>query len=787
MPFPYRSPLKEWMVDVLETREKNPNISLVKMPYAVLSSGAIVVKHSPTESKENRIEVLKAIISGSVSGALQQYNGCIIANNINIKDNYQTGETLVGYTFDGNPIKVENEKNRRVSTPIIESIEIDTDGANNTLKTARVSVTCFTLKQLEMFELFFLKPGMNLLLEFGDSSLLRTKPTILNTKQSSFATINNANGIPTATQKYTKPEECLIVNNKTYDEFVKNFSKYYYPTLDGVLDYLNRLERASGTYDYVAGKVTDFSYTIEGNGVYKINLTISQGNQFTLAIPKGTGTSADKTGTAAQAGLDIFEQTKLQICADLQFEQYKLDRLLKGLADGGRNEFFNWGKLNEKQEDESVSKNAYVSFRFIIKVLMNYVAEGTTGFELNIPKCKVNEVELECVPLLSHKYMLSSKEVIIFPGRLPIIDVIGKTDEIGIIENKFEEFNINKYSFNITDELKIPFINNATKKIEFKLIKPPSGGWVYGNALNCFISYSELVQIWRKSYTRLDFLEQVLVLINENGYGCFDLRYSSPEDGMAATIIDYKMVNSSDSAERDKTQNIYRFKPTTIYSIVKDFQFNVELSNLVAGQTIFNAQKFISDAINAKPSTNASQSFDAALQIKVYESVDYSMYTTYDGYYSINKIDAEAILKTKDKLKTQVDNNLIQTDQKPDETVTSAESLSKIIASKSINFKQNDKSKTITRLIYKNEQLIIKAIGNLLNNPGVNKKSTLTPFQVSITIDGLSGFSSGEYFKIDGIPETYNRDGVFQITNIKHSISPDGWYTVLEAGWLIIN
>ena len=63
----------------------------------------------------------------------------------------------------------------------------------------------------------------------------------------------------------------------------------------------------------------------------------------------------------------------------------------------------------------------------------------------------------------------------------------------------------------------------------------------------------------------------------------------------------------------------------------------------------------------------------------------------------------------------------------------------------------------------------------------------MTPIEVTLTIDGLSGFSCGEYFHIDGVPETYNRDGVFQITNIKHSINNDGWLTTIEAGWRIIN
>ena len=34
--------------------------------------------------------------------------------------------------------------------------------------------------------------------------------------------------------------------------------------------------------------------------------------------------------------------------------------------------------------------------------------------------------------------------------------------------------------------------------------------------------------------------------------------------------------------------------------------------------------------------------------------------------------------------------------------------------------------------------------------------------------------------------EIYNQTGVFQITNIKHNIAPEGWDTTIEAGFRIV-
>jgi hypothetical protein len=55
-----------------------------------------------------------------------------------------------------------------------------------------------------------------------------------------------------------------------------------------------------------------------------------------------------------------------------------------------------------------------------------------------------------------------------------------------------------------------------------------------------------------------------------------------------------------------------------------------------------------------------------------------------------------------------------------------------------------------------------------------------------LVIDGLSGISCGELFRIDGIPEIYNKTGAFQVMNVKHSIEASGWDTTIEAGFRIV-
>jgi hypothetical protein len=61
----------------------------------------------------------------------------------------------------------------------------------------------------------------------------------------------------------------------------------------------------------------------------------------------------------------------------------------------------------------------------------------------------------------------------------------------------------------------------------------------------------------------------------------------------------------------------------------------------------------------------------------------------------------------------------------------------------------------------------------------------LSYLNITLGIDGIAGFSCGEYFNIEGIPEIYNQRGYFQILNVKQGIDETGWKTTIEAGFLI--
>lgn len=789
MGFPYLAPLKPWIKEVFEEREISKNLKHLSSPFIVLTSGAKVVKSTVESSPDQKAQKLKDIL-GSKTPAT--YHGCVITNHSNTDMLYEKKATSLGYDLKGKKIEIEGETNRRVSPPIIEGLDIDTDGANNTLKTAKLTIKCFTLKQLEMFEIFFLKPGMNLLVEYGDNSIDRrtdVRDKSQNNEIPQFDRILRSgkidgDGPGGMGGKYFNRITDALIDKTDYEKFVKTFKDYYRTTTDSLSEYLLKIRRTLGTYDLVAGKVTNFNFEVDENGVYTINLDISQGNQMTLAIPltnKG-GQNSKTLGTSVK-GTPTYEQYLESISADLN-----LPLLGPSMApsDKWKNHLFNFGKLNEKQSDTATSNKPYISFHFIVEILMNYIID-TGGnvdnkiFRFDIPeyyKDKEGKKPIQCLPIFYHKNIISSSEDIIFPNKtLPNIIVTKKeSTEISFSTDKTIDGSIgsgnNALQLRLMDGT-VP-INDLWTSEGTPIPKPSedNNDMLLGNAANIFVNYIKVVEIWQKSGTRREFLFKLLDLINQSGYGFYTLTYGNIKDGSlgeGATLFDVRAGMFGGSI---KKSSIYRFKSGTINSNVRSFSFNFELSDLVAGRTVFNSQNALMAAIKKTPKDEIK---NLPLPESAYKSVDFSLYTNADGFYSINQIDYEAINETWKEVKQKPKDAVNPNEEKKD---NEAENLSEIIKTKSTKFKKEGGNIT---LIYKDDGF---CRGKL--HATIQPKSTLAPIDITIEIDGISGISCGEYFEIDGVPEIYNQTGVFQITNTKHNVSPEGWKTTIEAQHRII-
>ncbi len=67
------------------------------------------------------------------------------------------------------------------------------------------------------------------------------------------------------------------------------------------------------------------------------------------------------------------------------------------------------------------------------------------------------------------------------------------------------------------------------------------------------------------------------------------------------------------------------------------------------------------------------------------------------------------------------------------------------------------------------------------------KQQIFAPLELNVTIDGIGGIIPGNVFRIENIPEVYEKFGIFHVIRVEHNISPDVWDTHITAYFKILD
>lgn len=741
MPFPFIAPLKDWIVDKLKERESNPQKTTLLSPFAMMTSGAVVLKDKKTPEEIGKLFETQQY-------GTDAYYGCIITNTTDIKKLYQTGKTIVGYDLNGREIVVDGEVNRRVSVPIIESIEIDTDGGNNTLKTAQVKVKVFTLKQLEMFELFFLRPSMNVVLEYGWNTDVRNKSKQVTIDSKLFA-------------------------KKTWDDYKKDYVALF-TDKSKTSEYVQTLKDTEGEYDFMVGKVSNFSYSIEEDGTYSLNIEVSAGNELQLWPAYKAAKKSTIINLKDKTKIESYESFIKKIAGN--FSQIDPVKLFD--KKNWENEFFNYGITNDIQKNTKVSKVPYISFKVIIKILNNLKSLNPSGDGIRITYKYKGE---DLIPVTSNPYIMSTNPDVLIPGKLPKIGVVAsKTENIIAIstnDKDREDCLIKGKEFNLTttpifDFEKFEPIKNPAK---IQIESLTAGKQIdcipnTGNLLNIFFSYERFLEICDVADSLTDILTPILQTINNTMLGLCQLEVQKVSDGPSVgsiEIIDSKIPKllpppeQKDNSKTNTKAELYKFKMGAKNSIIKNLTFNMEMSTLMQAQALYSTQLAIAKR-------NKKVAGDATKEIDKYVSADLSYATNADGYFSINDMEVSIIKKLPNNVQPPT----------PEELSKQKEALQETIKTKFVRFKFPNGEKNV---VYEDQGLIQQ----YMLPKSTNGSFALTYLDISLEIDGMAGFSCGEYFNIEGIPEIYNKNGYFQILNVKQGIDANGWKTTIDAAFLL--
>lgn len=745
----YNFPLKSWIVDIFKKRESfyEKQIRLNKSQAFVMMSSAIkLVKKEPSGSKKQVLEQISKILKDPQKNKAE-YEGCIIVNNTNQALNYNEGKTVVGWDFNGTPIVCNTESDRRISPVIIESLEVVGEGTGQTRKLANVKIRCFSLHQLELVEQFFLQPGTNVVIEFGDNT-------------------NYGNLMGSG----------ALIPKNNHKNFVNKFiSDYRIPSPDKFKEYLDICRKSSGTYDRFAGQTFRSGYSIESDGTFLVSVQYIQGNEISYQLPINLGTAFGSIPINEDPKPTLFEEILIGMANDMPGLNYEF--LSKLNEDEWKNDFFNFETYKNTSISEGmIVKDPYVSLRFILEILVNNtVSYGgqSSEFTFEIPNkgekkyFKVGDEFPPIIPIKIHKFITPMDDTILYPNSEFPLYAVNDNGRIVIDKKNLIDASINGYS--VVEKRDIEFVHpNENEKIVV------SNPFVIGNALNIFVKYSEVITKYRLSYSRIDFMASILELINERSFGIFRLIYGNLHENSQATIMDFKLY-SEDTSRRKPTEigarTEYRFKPLAKDSIVRDFEYTFEMDEIMFANTILNANAFIAE--NKYASTGYQSNVMPFLD-RIYGLSSYANHATIDGYYAIDQIKYDSLTDPETGFKEE-EASKIEIDLYEGFGITDAGNL------KAYLLNPND-DKKITYMAITNPSYLYNILLDKADKYNLDTQ-LLSNIKINFTIDGISGLNVGETFEIDGVPEMRNKIGQFRIENWTHVISNNIWVTNIEARW----
>ena len=328
-----------------------------------------------------------------------------------------------------------------------------------------------------------------------------------------------------------------------------------------------------------------------------------------------------------------------------------------------------------------------------------------------------------------------------------------------------------------------------------------------------FINVDMIVKAFESNSDVKKVIEEILGELNKEGDGLFDWRMKQGETDGEVEIID---VNYTISELKPDVDDYFIFNVQSPTSMIKDYNLDFKipagnLGNMYAiqgmgvGDTIFTTNKSVKDAI-------ATNVLDPDL-IKIIYEPDLG---NYRGKQLLDepKVDSETfnVFRSVDNL---FDNNVykVSTTERPNiiknqtyEPVTIAgvpvavgvDFQSDLTNEKVVTSKSERQPKLTAEDIIKTSNETLEAAGYKVAKTfkeyykytiSQNVEETipnLLPYNLSITILGIASLNVGDTFKVDYLPNRYQKSTYLQITKISHEIGPGGWFTTLDTAFRLL-
>lgn len=678
----------------------------------------------------------------------------------------------IGTTWFGGVVTAVGDEQIGLPKPNVTSFEVD-EGAGSISRKASLTITAYTLRQLEEITKYFLEPGFTVFLEWG----------------------------------WNTPQGVAALGGLT--------AQYATKTIKATTIASDRV-LTQGQYESYLGFITGGSISFNGNAwEVGINLTGYPELPSYLMVTDNPKKSDDESENS-----DIKFNT-IYLEKDLNKKRFKqmfnelpstrrtpqVQSLLNNNVIANAVNFINFDEkvresINESSDGfsilglytvrkgvsgedipvgtEIIGPEKFIRFGTLMQIINTF--GSATGFKVggSIIQIKINS---ENTPVTAFRKIFSTeKSKLIIPNpQTPEFSLkqaadkgtITPSDAVTDCSITFGGTTI-QFPQNIAIEDgvangKTIFYNEDATIVKFD--KNP-GEWGYLDDL--YVNFDFAANILNTSKFDLkDALYQILNGMSSAVNGLWDYQIQelpkADADGLLELrIIDMNMVGI------DKTDNVTELNLYGANSIFMDASFDMDIGGAMMNQII--GQRLSTDSDQSKPKGASMNQSNPTTKGRLFST---------ESDRILNQIQFE-------KNDAKVEDNTPPGAEDPDELREKnlADFFTKagVYPQVKINAAQlqiivGDIPSKVHFISYEDKELF-NAYKNNADKVSGDNISTQFPIKFSFTVMGISGIKRGDKFVVNGIPDKYGKEnGFFQVLSIKHVVEGMLWKTTVEGGF----
>jgi len=714
---------------------------------------------------------------------------------------YSKTQTVLGYTPSGQPHQIDNEYtidskaiSKHVPPPGI--ISIDATMQKSMYRQVTIKWKCFSKDHLNYMTPYFMSPGVSTFIEWGWNHY---NPKCL-------LDLNNV-GQPAKMKDSVDdktPGPSGDPNDPRKTAGTGLLGIYTDPLQQQLL-----VEDGKGTYELTCGIITSFDYSLQPDGSYDCTTEIKS-NSFIYSGVQTRSNALASTSPADNKGNKKPEPVKsFKEYIDTSFKSIP-KTVLTGLNSkdplfptpvnlpGPETRVFIPRNLDTSNDprtkvdnvtkysfDSGATDDFWITMGLFIDLINKFFAAES-------PKvgATFNQIDISSSWIGGHKNLISTDGKILLipnsqaPNISPSVEDRGKStnyttpdtqkdgkDAAAISEadktlqslfNSTTRQDLNE----IINYFRIKYSGKDPAEVEF-----PAKQYDYnlGKLENLYVHKDVILKAVEKSETVTDILNFVLNKVSEavNGMWKFSLIQYGPSNSLLS-IIDTECFSLKRLQElnSDKRPYIYFFKNRASRNNIQSLNFSVKLSDKVATTVLYNSPK------DNKTSVPMKNPFGFVTRDRFFQ-------LTNDDSYLTPK-DKEVVLKANQN--TELERQ--REDKKRQESIQKERDVKAGAFIVGIVTREGGAEKTYIRKLV----LTQKDLFTLLVNDKDPYNSSINSFpqpgiKAEITLTGIAGLKTFQVFGIDNLPEPYDKDILFQVEDVKHSLQSNGtWTTTVTAG-----